>query len=173
VDIDVTAHPIPGWSRTLGLSKVGPAPANPLGDPGVDRVLIMDRIARYAWGFDERDLDGLGECFTDDGVWEGWIEGTEHVGPFVGRDAIRRFMGDFFPLQADQRRHLFTNIVIDDVTASSATAHAYLLLIGSTGGQSVPVTVGPYRFDLVKDDGAVWRLSHLRGGWDSPFAPRD
>lgn len=166
---DVTSHPVPGWSRTLGLSNVGPAPANPGSDPGVDRVLIMDRIFRYAWSFDERNLEGIGECFTENGVWEGWIEGTEHVGPFNGRAAIMQFMGDFFPHQVDQRRHVFSNILIDDLTATSAQAHAYLLLMGSTAGDTVPVTVGPYRFDLIKDDGGVWRLTHLRGGWDSPF----
>lgn len=166
---DVTQRPVPGWSRELGLSKVGPGSPNPSGDPGVDRILIMDRIFRYAWGFDERNLEGIGECFTEDGIWEGWVEGTQQVGPFNGRAAIQEFMGDFFPHQQDQRRHVFSNVIIDDYTGTSATAHAYLLLMGSTQGESVPVTVGPYRFDLVKDDGAVWRLSHLRGGWDSPF----
>lgn len=166
---DPIQRPVPGWSRALGHSRVGPGSPNPGGDPGVDRVLIMDRIFRYAWGFDERNLEGIGECFTEDGIWEGWIEGTEQVGPFEGRAAIQRFMGDFFPHQQDQRRHVFTNIIIDDFTGASATAHAYLLLMGSTHGETVPVTVGPYRFDLVKGDDATWRLEHLYGGWDSPF----
>jgi ketosteroid isomerase-like protein len=168
MDDDVTQRPVPGWSRQLGLSAVGPAPASE-GDPGVDRVLIMDRIHRYAWGYDERDLDGLGECFTEDATWEGWVMGTGHVGPFTGRDAIRRFMADFWPQQQDQRRHIFTNVLIDDYTGTTATAHAYLLLMSSQDAATTPVTVGPYRLDLVKDDDGVWRLAHLRGGWDSPF----
>lgn len=162
-------RPVPGWSRSMGHSRVGPGPATPESDPALDRIHIADRIFRYAWGFDERNLDGIGECFTEDGIWEGWIEGTTQVGPFNGRAAIRQFMGDFFPHQVDQRRHIFTNVLIDDYDGTSATAHAYLLLMGSTQGESVPVTVGPYRFDLIKDHDGVWRLTHLRGGWDSPF----
>lgn len=169
MDDAVTSRPVPGWSRSMGHSRVGPGPVAPERDPALDRILVMDRVFRYAWGFDERNLDGIAECFTEDGIWEGWIEGTQQVGPFNGRTAIRQFMGDFFPNQVDQRRHVFTNILIDDYTGTSATAHTYLLLMGSTQGESVPVTVGPYRFDVVKEDDGVWRLSHLRGGWDSPF----
>lgn len=165
---DAIQKPVPGWSRELGLSTVGSAPASD-GDPGIDRVLIMDRIFRYAWGFDERNLEGLGECFTVDGIWEGWVMGTEHVGPFNGRAAIQGFMGDFWPHQVDQRRHVFTNVIVDDYTGTAAQAHAYLLLMSSMHESTSPVTVGPYRFDLVKDDTGVWRISHLRGGWDSPF----
>lgn len=161
-------RPVPGWSRARGLSKVGAGPQSD-GDAAMDRVLIMDRIFRYAWGFDERNIEGIGECFTEDGIWEGWVMGTEHVGPFNGRGAIQGFMGEFWPNQQDQRRHVFTNVIIDDYTGSSAQAHAYLLLMSSMDAETRPVTVGPYRFDLVKDDDRVWRLSHLRGGWDSPF----
>ena len=73
-------QPVPGWSRAQGLSTVGPAPASSGGE-AVDRALIADRIYRYAWGFDERNIDGIGECFTEDGIWEGWVMGTQHVGP--------------------------------------------------------------------------------------------
>ena len=30
---------------------------------------IAERIARYGWSYDERDRDGLADCFTSDGVW--------------------------------------------------------------------------------------------------------
>lgn len=161
-------QPVPGWSRTLGLSTVGPGPVSS-GDPAIDRILIMDRIFRYGWSFDERNIDGLGECFTEDGIWEGWVMGTDHVGPFNGRTAIQEFMGEFWPNQRDQRRHVFTNVIVDNCTGTTAQAHAYLLLMSSMDAATSAVTVGPYRFDLVKDEGGVWRLSRLRGGWDSPF----
>lgn len=161
-------QPVPGWSRAQGLSTVGPAPASSGGE-AVDRALIADRIYRYAWGFDERNIDGIGECFTEDGIWEGWVMGTQHVGPFNGRAAIQGFMAEFWPNQVDQRRHVFTNIIVDAYTGVTAQAHAYLLLMSSMEAETTPVTVGPYRFDLNKDATGVWRLTHLRGGWDSPF----
>jgi hypothetical protein len=165
----ITQRPEPGWSRKLGLSVVGDAPSGKGADPGHDRVLIMDRVFRYAWGFDERNVELLGQCFTADGVWEGSVMGTEAVGPFTGREAITGFLGEFWPNQVDQRRHVFTNVIIDDYTGTSAQVHAYLLLMSSMEAQTTPVTVGPYRLDLVKETNGVWRISHLRGGWDSPF----
>lgn len=161
-------QPVPGWSRTLGLSTVGPGSASS-GDQAADRILIMDRVFRYGWSFDERNIEGLGECFTEHGIWEGWVMGTAQVGPFNGRAAIQAFMAEFWPNQRDQRRHIFSNVIVDNYTGSTAQAHAYLLLMSSMERATSPVTVGPYRFDLVKDDDEVWRLSHLRGGWDSPF----
>ena len=94
--------------------------------------------------------------------------GEISVGPFEGRAAIVQWLADFWPRQFDQRRHLFTNVVIDDLTASTATAHAYLLLIRSENATMTPVTAGPYRLLMAKETG-VWRIARLIGGFDVPF----
>ena len=98
------------------------------GGSAIDRLLIAERIHRYGWCFDERNPELLGDCFTADGVWEGRIMGEVSVGPFEGRSAIVQWLSDFWPQQFDQRRHVFTNVTVDDLTATTATAHAYLLL---------------------------------------------
>ena len=161
--------PAPAWARDGGhtdlAAAVSPAAA---GDP-VDRSLIAERIARYGWCYDERDRAGLGECFTEDGVWEGDIMGTEKVGPFRGRAAIITFLTGFWDEQADQRRHVFTNVVVDRLADDTATAQAYLQLLASSDARTHTETAGPYRFELVRGRDEIWRLTRLAAGFDAPF----
>jgi SnoaL-like domain len=140
----------------------------PSSNEAIDRALIAERVFRYGWAYDERNPELLGDCFTEDGVWEGSVMGLEIVGPFEGRSAIIDFLASFWDFQRDQRRHIFSNVIIDELTDSKAVAHAYLLLTASSESTMTPVTTGPYRFELAKQDDS-WRLTLLSGGFDAPF----
>ena len=162
-----TRGPEPGWARTTGHLTVGALEqAEP--ERAADRLAIAEQVHLYGWGYDERDRDLLGGCFTEDGIWEGTIMGADTVGPFTGRAEVVDFLTGFWDEQTDQRRHIFTNVVVSDVTESSAVVHAYLLLTASTGGVMSPITTGPYRFEMQNDDG-VWRIARLAAGFDAPF----
>jgi uncharacterized protein (TIGR02246 family) len=165
-------QPTPGWARKAGQVALAPASADTTGgnaDAVADRLAIAELIARYGWGYDERDLDTLADCFTADGVWEGSLMGADGVGPHQGREAVVAFLTDFWGVQTDQRRHIFTNVVVTDLSGDRATAHAYLLLTASTGGTMTPVTNGPYRFEVRRDGDGVWRMARLVAGFDAPF----
>jgi SnoaL-like domain len=161
-------QPDPAWSKISGHSTLKPLSHATATETGVDRALIAERIYRYGWAYDERSLELLGDCFTEDGVWEGSVMGQVSVGPFEGRAAIVDFLTDFWTFQTDQRRHLFSNVIIDDLTDVSAVGHAYLQLTASTNASMTPVTTGPYRFEFVKQDDS-WRMSRLSAGFDAPF----
>jgi SnoaL-like domain len=165
---DANSGPQPGWAATTGHAVVAPQQADREPARAADRLMIAERISRYGWGYDERDIEMLADCFTANGVWEGSMFGTDRVGPHVGREAVVQFLTDFWSVQTDQRRHIFTNIVVDELTTDSAVAHAYLLLTASAGGTMTPVTNGPYRLTLRNEDG-VWRIEHLLAGFDAPF----
>ena len=47
-----------------------------------ERVLIAERMYRYGWAFDERQIDALNECFTESATWQASIMGTSSIGPF-------------------------------------------------------------------------------------------
>lgn len=160
-------EPVPGWAQNMGHVTIG-APERVDVHDVADRLAIAERVHLYGWGYDERDRDLLAGCFTEDGTWQGHVMGTDSVGPFVGRDAVVEFLTAFWDEQSDQRRHIFTNVVVSDLTATSGVAHAYLLLTASTGGEMVPVTNGPYRLEMRKD-AEVWRISRLAAGFDAPF----
>lgn len=162
------AAPTPGWARATGHAS--PAPAT--GDGGVGdalaRALVAERIARYGWAYDERHADALADCFTEDGVWEGSLTGTTRIGPHRGRHAVVDFLSGFWAEQHDQRRHVFSNVVVHLEGPARATAVAYLVLTSAADAVVRTVTTGPYHFDLVEEQG-TWRLSRLSAGFDAPF----
>jgi len=162
-------RPAPAWARACGHVRLHPAGATGRHDPAADRLVVAERIARYGWAYDERDRDALAECFTRDGVWEGLLMGRDPVGPVQGPEAIADFLAGFWPDQADQRRHAFTNVVVDELTERDAQAHAYLLLTAAADGAVNLVTAGPYRFELEREPDGAWRILRLAAGFDAPF----
>ena len=164
-----TNTPDPAWATSTGLVQVKALQADSDARRGLDRVLIGERIHRYGWGYDERQREQLADCFTEDGVWEGSIMGGDQVGPYEGRDTIVSFLTDFWAIQTDQRRHIFTNVVVDDLTSTSAVAHAYLMLTAASNATMTPITTGPYRLAMRKEAHGVWRIGRLSAGFDAPF----
>ena len=160
--------PAPAWAKETGHVVLRPLTNGATSESGVDRALIAERIYRYGWAYDERIPELLGDCFTDDGVWEGSIMGQITVGPFVGREAIVDFLASFWTVQNDQRRHIFTNVIIDELSDAEAVGQAYLMLTASSDSTMTPVTNGPYRFEFAKEDDS-WRMKRLVGGFDAPF----
>lgn len=161
--------PLPGWSSINRAAPMNEAPPQRDSNEALDRALIVERVNRYGWAYDERQEALLGECFTQDGLWEGSIMGHTPVGPFVGRQAIVEFLTGFWSAQTDQRRHIFTNHVVSRISERSAEVWAYLLLTSASDEIMEPITTGPYRIQMVKDESSIWRISRLEGGWDSPF----
>jgi SnoaL-like domain len=163
----------PGWATASGHVHVRPHDPSgsglPAGEEALARLLVAERIARYGWAYDERNREALGDCFTADGVWEGSLMGEETVGPHTGRTAIADFLASFWPQQDDQRRHVFTDVVVDGLDAGAATAHAYLVLTSVARGRASTVSTGPYRFQLVREDVGGWRIARLSAGFDCPF----
>jgi hypothetical protein len=163
-------RPAPVWASDAGLVAMRPAVDSASAGSASDRLLIAERIARYGWAFDERDRAGVADCFTEDGVWEGQVMGIEPIGPFAGRAAVVEFLTSFWDEQDDQRRHVFANVVVDELLADSATAHAYVILLKSSEASMTPLTSGPFRFELVRDaDDGVWRIARLLAGFDTTF----
>lgn len=162
-------RPAPAWARECGHTSLAPARTAADAGDAVDRALVAERVARYGWSYDERDAAALGECFTGDGIWQGRIMGSQEVGPFAGRAAIVDFLTGFWDEQADQRRHVFTNVVVDSLDGDRATAQAYLLLLASSDERTNVETAGPYRFEAAREEDGIWRLTLLSAGFDVPF----
>jgi hypothetical protein len=164
----VPLRPAPGWApatRVVSLRSRREREALPDLDP---RQALQEVIHRYCWSFDERRADLLLECFTEDAVWEADVMGETRVGPFVGQAAVQEWLARFWDHQRDQRRHLILNFIVEDLHDDRATALAYLLLMGSSDGESRLETTGFYRLTYRRGpDG--WRISNLSAGFDSPF----
>jgi SnoaL-like protein len=163
-------HPVPAWAHGNGFLEL--AEAEPLSDPAqvADRLLIVERVHRYCWSYDERRLELLRDCFTPDGIWEGNVMGEIPIGPFVGAEEITRWMTEFWPVQRDQRRHMILNAIMLEQGPEEATALTYLLLTGAKDSSVRVETTGFYRTRMRKDGGR-WRIAHLFAGFDAPFWP--
>lgn len=165
-----TAPPLPAWAHRCGVLQL--AESTPPADAvaACERMLVIERVHRYCLGYDERRAELLGNCFTADGVWEGSVTGSVAIGPFRGREAIVKWLTEFWPHQRDQRRHMVLNTVVESQTATTARTLSYLLLLSSNGEQARFETMGFYRTDLLRESDA-WRISHFFAGFDAPFWP--
>jgi hypothetical protein len=163
-------HPVPAWGHGGGFLSLGGGA--PLDDQAAlaDRLLILERLHRYSWCYDERRPELLGDCFTEDGVWEGNVMGEVAIGPFSGRREVVAWLSEFWPHQRDQRRHMFLNAVVEEQSSDRARALAYLLLFGAKRASVRLETSAFYRVDLLKQAGG-WRISHMFAGFDAPFWP--
>jgi hypothetical protein len=170
IEAAASLRPAPAWASDAGLVAMRAAVGAVGAGPAIDRLLIAERIARYGWAFDERDRAGVADCFTEDGVWEGQVMGIAPIGPFAGRASVVEFLTSFWDEQSDQRRHVFANVVVDELLLDTATAHAYVILLKSSEAKMTPLTAGPFRLQLARDAGdGVWRIARLLAGFDTTF----
>jgi hypothetical protein len=162
-------RPAPAWAHGAGLIELGDGVTGEDWSAR-DRLLILERIHRYCWGYDERRLDQLIDCFTDDAVWEGNVMAETPIGPIDGREAIAAWLSGFWQHQRDQRRHMILNAIVEEQSRDSATVWTYLLLMSASSAQAQIETTGFYRYTVERTDD-VWRINHLFAGFDAPFWP--
>lgn len=158
---------LPGWAHHSGALTMG------TGAPGADADaarLVIERVARYCWAYDERRADLLADCFTEDGVWEGNVLAKVPVGPFNGRARILKWLTEFWPHQHDQRRHMLLNNLLESLSEDNAVTLSYLLLMSSDGKAPKLECTGFYRCEQVRQ-GDVWRIARMTACFDAPFWP--
>jgi len=158
----------PGWGHRSGLLDLRPAdPATAPTD--ADRAALIERCARYAWGFDERRADLLEDCFTEDTTWSGQVAGGGRIGPHRGRTAVLEFMTGFWLRQHEQRRHLLLNHVIAMTDPNEAVVHSYHVLLAAEPTSIAITASGFYRMRMRVEHDGIWRISHVLSGYDRRF----
>jgi ketosteroid isomerase-like protein len=163
------AGPVPGWGHSSGAIAMG-ATAQVASDEQVtDRLAILQTVNRYAWAYDERQLDALQDTFTPDAVWEGSVADAVAIEPFTSSAAIVGWLGGLMEVQTDQRRHIVLNAIVTEQTADTAHVLTYLLLTSADADGVRVVTTGYYSLDLVRYDTGEWRIRHFFAGFDAPF----
>jgi ketosteroid isomerase-like protein len=158
-----------------------------------DHIAIEQLLMRYAAALNTDDADAYVSMFTPDAVFElrRQIGEPPFIGPFTGRDAIRKQWfpdvpagtatagGNFGPM-----RHVTTNYEID-VDGDTATLRAFFIEVVSNGANTPPGSnpptihaMGRYEDELVRQNGQ-WLFSKrivvtdLNTKWqpDPPAAP--
>lgn len=132
------------------------------------RLLIMETLNRYAWGYDSRDLALLGDSFTVDGSFTVTLPGSAGWGPHHGRQAIVDWLAGIMQTQADQRRHSVSNIIFRALDERTALVDSFLTLTAVEHGKVRLVCTGTCRDEMLYDAG-TWRIRHRTLHLDCPF----
>lgn len=127
-----------------------------------DRVLIVERVVRYAVSVDRRDWAGFADCFTDPVYTDysdlGSPAGTFSRGEFVER--VRAVLDGFTATQHLSPNHL---VEFDPEDGDRATCDSYMYaqhrLEGAEGGEFYLIR-GSYRTHLVRV-GDDWKITHF------------
>jgi hypothetical protein len=169
--LPATGRPVQGWAYQSGLVNL-PAQAGvkTTADP-MARLLIEDAFSRYAVAVDEGRSDVLNSLFTDD-IHVDIVEASK--APLVsvsGRDKVVANFASAWKQQGDQRRHLISNFVFNNLTASSASLIAYGVVIVSTESLSVGTSV-IYTAELHRNADGNWQFSRLLVGMDKYVGPK-
>lgn len=175
---DVTyqaARPRQGWMSRDGRLQISANGASAISDP-VSYLQIHEAFSRYAIAHDEANLPVFGSMFTDEAVLEVGIGQGAPIQTLTGRDAILAHLARVLAAEQDQRRHCFSNILIESLGATEATAYAYLL-VSAASDSLVFSSAGVYAVALRREAvGGPWRFSHVFIGIDQTInrrLPRD
>ena len=164
-DSDETSFPPQHWATKVGWVDLQPNGVAVESSSVLDRMLIHEAFYRWGIAWDEARLEVVRSLFTLQGelvITRGSDRPTSrHVGP----DVIAKYVDDASKVQADQRRHAMTNVVIDRLTANEATAIAYGIVTVAANGLSLGATV-IYSAELRREADGVWRFSRFVIGMD-------
>ena len=158
-------RPAPAWIDRTGLIQIDPTQS--VVDP-ITYQRVIDRFHRYCWGFDDRRLDILSECFTDDATWTASSMGETTIGPFVGKRAVLKWLTRYWDVQRSHRRHVITNTIVSEISPTTISVAGYLSLYGTRHAQTQLESIGVYELKCHIQDDAV-RIRSLTAGFDSPY----
>jgi 3-phenylpropionate/cinnamic acid dioxygenase small subunit len=117
---------------------------------------------------DARDFDLLADVFHEDASFTIDITGSDSFGPFEPGSGVVEFISSTTKEQTDQRRHVVTNIRVEEETASDAKVTATLTLNVVDEGKLTVQSVGVYRAECV-DAGDRWKFREFNLALDLPF----
>ncbi|MDM0116110.1 nuclear transport factor 2 family protein [Variovorax sp. J22R133] len=141
-----------------------------MSDTALDRQLIVEALARYAWGYDEGDFKLLADSFTQDATTGGKVAHTDiGWGPMRGRAQIVEVLEGIRKTQSDQRRHSIHTVRFHNQSATEADFSAYMHISGAENKVIRLVTAGWYRAQVVKEADGIWRMRNLDALLDAPF----
>ena len=133
-----------------------------------DRQAINDLFADYAWAMDARDFDLLAQVFHEDASFVIDITGGDSYGPFSPGSAVVEFISSTTQGQTDQRRHVITNLRVEEESDSDAKVTATLTLNVIDEGKLTVQSIGVYTAECVAS-GDRWQFREFVLALDLPF----
>ncbi|MEV6140606.1 nuclear transport factor 2 family protein [Nocardia sp. NPDC051990] len=139
-----------------------------------DRLAIQEQLYRYAYAFDDGDIEGFLDVFTPDAVWEAYLIGRdEPLSRLQSPDEFRAFVKKLGVPMAGTVLHHTSSLLFVELDEDSAVTRS--MVVASHQKPSGPVigTHGTY-YDRWRKTPDGWRIEHRRytaAGYES--ADRD
>jgi SnoaL-like domain len=162
-------NPEPSWATRTGLVRLAGPDRTTADAQAIDKILCVETIHRFAFCYDEQDEPGLTDCFCAEAVLRATTAGTEDYGTYEGRDAVVAWLTAYWDRTRDQRRHIVTSAMVDELAEASARVTTMLLVTAAQDGTFRPVTAGVYSAVLHKESDGVWRIRRFDLGFDASF----
>lgn len=120
-----------------------------------DKIDIQELIAKYNIALDNKNIDDWTNTWTDDGVW------STPFGEAKGKTELKNMINQVTNEFASGKRHLSTNIIIQDAPNNMTTAKSYLIVTEAKKNPEV-VASGAYIDTLKKDANSKWKFVQRR-----------
>jgi ketosteroid isomerase-like protein len=120
-----------------------------------DKIIIQELIAKHNIALDTKNIDEWTNAWTDDGVW------STPFGEAKGKTELKNMINQVTNEFASGKRHLSTNIIIEDAPDNMTIANSYLIV---TEAKKTPEVVasGAYIDTLKKDANGKWKFVQRR-----------
>jgi ketosteroid isomerase-like protein len=120
-----------------------------------DKIFIQELIAKYNIALDNKNIDEWTNTWSDDGVW------STPFGEAKGKAELKNMINQITNEFASGKRHVSTNIIIENAPNNKASAQSYLIV---TEAKKTPEVVasGTYIDALKKDANGKWKFLHRR-----------
>jgi ketosteroid isomerase-like protein len=120
-----------------------------------DKIIIQELIAKYNIALDNNDIDEWINTWSDDGVW------STPFGEAKGKTELNNMINQVTNEFASGKRHVSTNILIENAPNNTASAQSYLIVTEAKRTPEV-VASGTYIDALKKDADGKWKFVHRR-----------
>lgn len=169
----VAARPAPASPPQACAHRQGRVAMKPLQaadwspDALAARAQIAEAFYRFGIGHDECQIEVVASCFTEDVRYEVALGSAMPFATYTGRASVREKLSGVFEETGDQRRHLISNVVVEDLDleAGTAGALAFSVVTVAKDGLSLGASVF-YSARLRRESDGCWRFSSFFIGMD-------
>lgn len=161
--------PLQSWAHISGKILVhGLTPSDWSVEALAARAQIAEAFFRFGVTYDEAQIPQLVSCFTEDASYEVAQGQAQPFAVFKGHEQMLARLPIITKAQGDQRRHLISNVLVEelDLAAGTASAVAYAIVAVAANGLSVGASV-IYSARLRREGDGCWRFSNFFIGMDS------
>jgi hypothetical protein len=171
--VTTATFPPQAWATRQGkvdMRTLAPADWSP--EALSARAQIAEAFYRFGIGHDECRADVAGSCFTEDVTYQVALGSAVPFTTFTGRATVEERLTAIFAEMSDQRRHVISNVLVEELDLAAGTASA--LAFGAVTVAADGLVLGSsvfYTGELRRDEDGCWRFSEFFIGMDD-FAGR-